>query len=234
MKKTFVFVMVLVLLALATAAGAEDLAITVLGGANTEMETVSLDDMKVEGEYFIDGYASITVKSFSVVDCFAQYAKGQAGNNDIQFQGNIKGNTVRVACDTKDTGNYFSQMSWKDSGTSADFLWLVMDITNMQKTDISFMQEASVKVVFDDDYEFGGWVRQFNYDYNTFVHRYVWDKPFASPAVIDPLDEEPIDMLYTGSYAFGCTVPMYVLESKKPLRMEIVLGDNELTYHVRK
>lgn len=234
MKKLFILVIAIMMLASMTVASAEDLGVQVIGGQTGSMETLSLDNMKIEETYSIDGYASIAPKSFTVVDCFAQYAKGQAGNNEIKFQGYIKDNPTRVACDTKDSGDYFSQMSWQESGQSADFLWLVMDITNLQKADVSYLQEASVKVIYNDDYEFGGWIRQFNYDYNTFVHRYVWDKPFASPAVIDPADEEVIGMLYTGSYAFGCTLPSYVLEGKEPLRMEIKLGENDLTYHIRK
>ena len=234
MKRFFILVVIVAIFASMAVASAEDLGVQVIGGQNKTTETLSLDDMKIEEIYLIDGYASIAPKSFTIVDCFAQYAKGQAGNNEIKFQSNIKKNPTRVACDTRDSGDYFSQMQWQESGQSADFLWLVMDITNLEKIDVCYLQESSVKVIYNDDYEFGGWLRQFNYDYNTFVHRYVWDKPFASPAVMDPADEEAIGMLYTGSYVFGCTLPSYVLEGKEPLRMEIKLGENDLTYHIRK
>ena len=41
-------------------------------------------------------------------------------------------------------------------------------------------------------------------------------------------------MMYTGIFVFGCTLPNSVVESKAPLRIEINLGGNELTYNIRK
>lgn len=40
--------------------------------------------------------------------------------------------------------------------------------------------------------------------------------------------------MYTGHYAFGCTLPNAVVNSKKPLRMVITIDGNELTYNIRK
>ena len=46
---------------------------------------------------------------------------------------------------------------------------------------------------------------------------------------------EVVDVMYTGTYASGCTLPNYVIEDKKsPLRIEISMDGNELTYHIRK
>lgn len=230
MKKLFFMLIAMVtIVAFAAVADADDLGVQIIGSQSNAMETLTLDDMKTGQIYSIDGYGILEPKSFSVVDSFAQYQKGKAGDNRTGT-GSMDASHAFIK---PDAVSFYMSMEWKDSGESADFLWLVMDITNLQKTSKSYIQESAVKVVFNDDYEFSGWVRQFNYDYNTFVHRREKDR-FASPAVLDPSDEEPIGMLYAGSYVFGCTVPNYVLQGKEPLRMEIKIGDNELTYNIRK
>lgn len=233
MKKLIVALM-LMLLTCGVAFADGDLGIQIIGNTSKSTAAVSLDDMQLGQEYIIDGYAGIVPESYGFVDCYAQYAKGEAGNNKTEFQSYILYNSTRVACDARDSGYYYSKMSWQESGRNADFAWLVLEITNRQKHEVNLMKEATVKVIFEDDYEFTGWTRQFNFDYNTFVHRYVWDYPFASPAVLNPADEMALGMLYTNTYVFGCTLPNAVVEGKEPLRMEITLGDNVLTYHIRK
>ena len=52
-------------------------------------------------------------------------------------------------------------------------------------------------------------------------------------AALDPADEQPIDMVYTGHYVFGCTLPTAVVNGSEPLSMVIDLGGNELTYNIR-
>lgn len=233
MKKLIAMLLLLLLMSnVAIADG--DLGVQVIGSKSSNANLTSVDDLQVGETYTLDGYARIVPKSFAFVDCFAQYAKGEAGNNEIKFQGYILYNSTRVACDTRDSGNYFSKMSWQESGKNADFIWFVVEITNLQKSEVDYFQDATVKVIFEDEYEFSGWLRQFNFDYNTFVHRYVWDYPFASPAVLNPADVEKLGMLYTGTYAFGCTIPNAVVTDKAPLRMEINLGGNELIYNIRK
>ena len=53
-------------------------------------------------------------------------------------------------------------------------------------------------------------------------------------SVLDPEDAELTSMMYTCHIVFGCTLPNAVVQGKEPLRMEIKLGDNDLTYHIRK
>ena len=58
---------------------------------------------------------------------------------------------------------------------------------------------------------------------------------YSSEIVMNPKKTEAVDVMYTGTYAFGCTLPNYVIEDKKsPLRIEISMDGNELTYHIRK
>ena len=43
-----------------------------------------------------------------------------------------------------------------------------------------------------------------------------------------------IEPMYPKRYAFGCTLPNAVVSSKKPLRMEITIDGNEITYNIRR
>ena len=52
--------------------------------------------------------------------------------------------------------------------------------------------------------------------------------------VVNPADQFLIDPMYAGHYVFGCTLPNAIINSTAPLRMEIRLGENELTYNIRK
>ena len=222
----------LILSVLWSVAGAGSLEVQLIDPNNGPVESLDLDDMKLEQSYEIGGYAIIRPLSYTFYDSFAQYNKDAAGNNRTD---GTSPDPAKVSTQ-KSTGwhSYYTQMNWMDSGTSADFAYLVMDIVNLQKKDVAFMQEATVKVIYDDDYEFVGWIRQMNYDYNQAVFRNNYDEAHAPTAVLDPENEEPVAMMYTGNFVFGCTLPNEVVNSKAPLRMVITLGNNELTYHIRK
>lgn len=223
----------------------EDLGIQLIGGENAATQTVSLDDMQLGKKHTIDGYAILNLIKFESVDMFAQFNKGT--NGDLT-EG--RSNDNYRYCVYKD-GNYdpIKNATWKTSGTNAEFIVLHVDITNLQKTPVSFLSEGTVKLVYDDGYEFSGWIRQSNYDYAQMIYRHsdardltIGHNPldleapsnYLQSLMLDPENDEPIGMLYTGHFYFGCTVPNEVVTSKKPLRMEIKLGGNDLTYHIRK
>jgi len=220
---------------LCSAAMAEDLSIQMVGG-DLYTEATSLEDIVLGASYEIDGYAEVLPQTFMFVDSFAQYNKDMAGNND-QSETPDNGTWPVFSADplANNWSYYYNQMYWNDSGTNADFAWLHIDLANLTKGDLDFTEEASVKVVYDDEYEFIGWVRQMNYDYNTIVFRGSYDEPHAPTAVLDPTNEEAIGMLYTGSFIFGCTLPNKVVEDKNaPLRLEIKLGESDIIYNIRK
>jgi len=246
MKRIVSLVLCLAML-LTTAALAEDLGVQVIGG-NTAAIAVSLDDMQVGTAYTLDGYAVVVPKEMKVVQCFAQF--GEAGDYSVYQEGayNSNKNTSYAPVYANSTSKLqfnswrYKDASWMDSGESADFAWLLMDVTNLQKKTVEFTEEVSIKVVYQDDYEFNGWIRQIVYDHmeaqngDKGLSRYGYEKEeYPNEIVMNPAKVEAIDMMYTGTYAFGCTLPNFVLEDKKsPLRMEIKLGENELTYHIRK
>lgn len=242
MKKLFILAVVVAMLASMTVASAEDLGVQVIGGPAAESVPMSLDDLQIGQKYTIDGYAVITPVEYLVVDSFAQFNKDadyfSVGGNSHDIEG-------RVFVD-KLSGNFWDNWrwwdaGWKDSGTNADFVWLMMDITNLQKKSFDFTQNVSVKVVYQDEYEFAGWVRQLNYDYlqqgsqGRDVSRANYDQAVPNVVVMDPANVEEIDMMYTGTYVYGATLPNSVFEdTKSPLQMIITIDGNELTYNIRK
>lgn len=237
MKK---LIALLVMLALMSRfACAEDLQVQIIGGEDVPQATLDLDDMQLGQTYEIDGYARIAPLAFEYKDIFPQYSAGNAGNNGYgDFHGHENQNiTGKVRYSDVFYPPYYYEIYWQNSGTNADFAWLLMDVTNMQKEPTSFMQETSVKVVFDEEYEYAGWVRQFNYDYDSTreIEGEEGVETYGSfiRAALDPADEQPIDMVYTGHYVFGCTLPNAVVNGTESLSMVIDLGGNELTYNIR-
>lgn len=241
MKKLVAIFLVLAAM-MGTMAFAEDLGVQVIGGPNVSSEPLSLDDMKLGETYSIDGYAKVKPVEYLVVDFFAQFKKDA---NYTSVGGSRTATSADVFVDNIDNNWYYNwrwwDAQWKDSGVNADFIWLLVDLTNLQKTDVNFMENASVKVVYQDDYEFAGWIRQVNYDYINYgtqgrdVSRYEYDTKCPNVVVLDPVNVEDIGMLYTGTYAFGATLPNSVIsDTTSPVRIEITLGENELTYHIRK
>lgn len=227
MKRFIAFVLVLMLSIGFEAVLAEgDLEVQVIGGAETS-QPLSLDDIEIGALYQIDGYATVSPTSFGFVDCFAQYDSGKAGDNSGNGYAGEAGRVQGI------NGGTFKYMEFQNSGESADFAFLKVDITNLGKKPVAFMQEAKVTVFYnEDEYEFAGWARQFNYDYNTYTQNN--DGVETGPAALDPADEFEIATMYTGHFVFGYTLPTAVVNSTESLKMVIELGDNELTYNIRK
>lgn len=231
--KKFIAIFLMVLLVLtASAALAEDLGIQVIGGPNTESIPMSLDDMQLGQEYTIDGYAKIEPVEYLVIDWFGQFNKDA---NYSSTETKYASYDSRVYYESKYYNSFYTDATWRESGTNAEFVWLKLDVTNIQKTSVPFMKEITVKAVYADEYEFAGWVRQINYDYNGICYRYGVDTRGGGTVVLNPDNEEAIDMMYTGTYVIGCTLPNSVFEDESsPLRIEISMGGNELTYNIRK
>lgn len=179
-------------------------------------EKMTFDNVTFGKAYKIKGYASVTLLGFKFVDAFAQYEEG------IHTVG------------TSFRDPYYGQLQL--SGNDADFAWMKTDIRNLGKTDVKFLADISVKVIYDDEYEYDGWVRQFNYDYHkSEVHTNNKEIGVIGwPICLHPKDEMSIEPMYTGHYVFGCRLPNAVVEDKEsPLRMEITIGGHKLTYNIR-
>lgn len=217
-----------------SSAYAEDLGIQVIGGPNAATQTQSLDDIQVGTTYTLDGFAKVTPVEYLVVDYFGQFNKdANYGSTDIAV------GDSRVYYDSKCLGynnwsGYYNDASWQESGMNAEFIWLKVDVVNLQKSPVSFMKDMSVKIVYDGEYEFAGWVRQINYDYNINCYRKNSNTKGGGTVVMNPANEEAINPMYTGTYVIGCTLPNSVFEDKAPLNIEIDIAGNQLTYQVKK
>lgn len=230
-KKMVLLLSAMMMAAPAISVSAEDLEVQMIGGGDTAAGAASLDDVQLEEIYEIEGFARIQPLSFEFVNYFNQYEVGMNGNNEYSTD-YIFGQAYWGS----DWGNqYYNNIYYKDSGENTDFAWFLVDITNRQQEAAGFMGESTqVKVVFDEDYEYAGWVRQFNYDYDT--ERQFDDEVEGKfiRAAIQPDSEELLEKMYTGHYVFGCTLPNEVVNGEEPLSMIITLGDNEITYNIRK
>ena len=231
MRKMLTMVLALLLALSMSSAYAEDLGIQVIGGPNAATQTQSLDDIQVGTTYTLDGFAKVTPVEYLVVDYFAQFNKDADYTNIPHGYG---ASHVYFESPIHTYDDYYKDASWQDSGMNAEFIWLKLDITNLQKEPISFMKNIEVKVTYDGEYEFAGWVRQINYDYNIICYRYGSTTKGGATIVMNPANEEAINPMYTGTYVIGCTLPNSVFEDKAPLNIEIDIAGNQLTYQVKK
>ena len=208
MKK---MVFVLAMLFVVTSAFAE-MGVQVIGGPETVSEPVSLDDLKVNEEVEIPGWGKILISNVEIQDKLGHYGAGRKGVY------------------TMDGAGYY------DSGKDAEFLVLYIDILNTALTDKNYLENATIKVVYDDVYEYGGWAYQRNYNNDTGTYYEIdADKDRQNTRwAINASDNFVVSPMYQGHYLFGCTLPNAVIDSKAPLRMEINLDGNEITYNIRK
>lgn len=220
MKKLFCLVLPLVLFLSIGAAFAEDLGVQVIGGDENSSVPVSLDDLMLEKMAEIPGWCEITPTFF---DYTRQFVVRNAGVTEYIERNKYSGND-RFTYGNADETYPYSYTKWEqlnDSGSQAQFVRLGIDILNTTSGAVNFIEDVTVKVIFKDEIEYAGWVRQRNFDLN-------WS------TWLNPADNFRIDPYYVGHYVFGCTLPNSVVDSKEPLRIEITLGKNELTYHIRK
>ena len=215
MKKILSMLLVFLMLLSASAVLAEGMGVQVIGGPEAESEPVSLDDIKLNTDAEIDGYAIISPKSFAFVDWLGTYRPGE---NSTYYSNNFHDSELYL------------------SGEDADYALLKIDITNTARSTKNFISQCEVKVVFDDKYEYAGWAFQYNYNNSTRKNNSfgITSECQNTEWVIDKTDIFSIDPMYSGHYCFGCTLPNAVVKSKNPLRMVITIDGNEITYNIRK
>ena len=225
MKKAFVALVLLVSI------------VTMLGVACADDDDkMTFDDVTFGKAYKIKGYASVTLLGFKFVDMYAQWEDGKASSaqrNEYMERSPLS--VFSHKSSGHNIGSHYLNCDFKMSGEEADFAWLKLDIVNLQKNEATFMKDVSVKIIYDDEYEYDGWVRQFNYDFsNSEIYRYQEKNAIGWPVCLSPVDEMPIKPMYKGHYAFGCTLPNFVVEDKSAsLRMVIIMDDHKLTYNIR-
>ena len=111
-----------------------------------------------------------------------------------------------------------------ESGAEAEFACLYYDILNTTTKDQDYLADIEVTAIYDEDYIYGGWAFEFNYDYNPdrVISRDMDDYYFC------------ISPLYEGHYMLGATLPNAVINGNKELKLIIKMGGNEMTYYVKR
>lgn len=216
MKKILSMLLVLMMLLSAAVALAEDgMGVQVIGGPEAGTGPVSLDDIKLNAEIEIEGYATITPTSFAFQDGLGTYKAGQ--NEPGAYGANLY--------------EYY----W--SGAEAEYAILFMDMLNITTKPQDYLANCEVKAVYDDSFEYAGWYYQRNYDNASSQSYYKMDADKERQNInwaINAADQFAINSMYAGHYIFGCTLPNAVVNSEKPLRLVITIDGNELTYNIRK
>ena len=206
--------------------------------ASSADEGMTFDNVTFGKAYKMKGYASVTLLGFKFVNMYAQWEDGKAGINGVKIwdDGKYEDYVFRKGKQERNSAIAYAYCKIIKSGNEADFAWLKVDIANLLKQDAHFMKDIVIKVIYDDEYEYEGWVRQFNYDFSNF-ELYSYNKNagvIGWPVCLSPVDEMPIQPMYKGHYVFGCTLPNSIVEDKESsLRMEITIGDNKLIYNIR-
>lgn len=215
MKKTLVVTVMLLAIFTLCFAADNNMGVKALGNDKTANEKVSLDNLVVGKEVEIEDYAIVKPTEFGFFDSLGYYNKG---SRDIGAYGSMYG------------GYYYSE-------SEAEFAILRVDLTNTAIEAKDFLKNCSVKVVFNDKYEYEGWSYQSNYDKfaNNNYYRLEEDKGKQNKRyAINSGEQFAINPMYVGHYIFGCTIPNTIVESTKPLKMIITIDGNELTYNIRK
>ena len=230
MKKISIFTLIFVAFFCVTNAYAE------------ENSSMTFDNVTFGKVYKIKGYASIKLLGFKFVNMYAQWEDSKAGANlekkwvniDKDIRNRVLSSNKKGQDSVDEYYAAFQNCIFKYSGNEAEFAWLKVDVINFQKAPANFVKDITIKVIFNDEYEYDGWVRQFNYNYSkSEIYRHQDTTVIGWPVCLSPVDEMQIDPIYEGHYAFGCTLPNYVVENAAPLRMIINMGGHKLTYNIR-
>lgn len=173
----------------------------------------------------------------------------QSDNRTLQLQSETTEKDVMILFPTSfectDRLGYYRQgakqiydyQDYWHSGKDSIFAILRMDITNIGDTQRNFLGNCSVTVVTEEERTFEGFFFQSNYDnFNSGNYKEIYGVDINQQSkrwAIDPADEFAITPYSVGHYIFGCTLPKYLIDSRKNLQMKIVLGGNEYTYNIR-
>ena len=250
MKRFLLLALALVLTV--SVAVAEDLGVQVIGGQQSAAsDPLSLDDIQMGNVYMLDGAIAVP-NEFMIADCFAQFTKDNVSKDKYirtYTSGgyDVEGLVSAVYSYSNSEFRYrdyrYANAEWCDSGDGAQFAWLRMDITCTKQDISSLSEQIEVKLVYNNEFEFGGWIRQINYadtgksDYSDGgIARYGFaPEAYPQQIVYHPDNAPAVGYMATGNYVLGCTLPNYVVDdAKSPLSMIITIDGNEITYNIRK
>lgn len=214
MKKIISFVLALSLLMGYSVAFAADMGVQVIPGPEAVTEPVSLDDLQLNVDAEIEGWGIIKLTSLEITDGLGYYKAGKNG-----------------------AGYYDGTWDYYWSGAEAEFVVLYADILNTTMSDKDYTKSVTVKAIYDDAYEYGGWSYQRDYNKATSRDAKYNDADSTKQNIrwaISTADNFSISPMYEGHYIYGCTLPNAVINGKKSLKLIITIDGNEVTYYIRK
>lgn len=130
-KLICVFMAVMMIMLTGVHACADDTGVMVIGGPESEAETVNLDDIQKDQTVKIAGFGDIKM-SWQFVDY--------------------------IPTGLYESGDVSQSL---ESGLDAEYLCICINILNTQKTEVDFKSLfGDVVCTFGDGYQFAGWVRQ--------------------------------------------------------------------------
>ena len=211
MKKIFSMILALMMFFTASAALTEGMDVQVVGEPETKTEPMFFDDLKLETEAEIEGWGVLTLTAYEVQEGLGYYRAGES-------------HVINGVYD------YY----W--SGNEAEYVVLYADILNTQLKDKDYLENVTVKAIYDDFYEYAGWFYQRNYNNQT--DKYEGQEVDRAKQnlrwAINLSDQFAIGPMYMGHYIFGCTLPNAVINGNKSLKLIITIDDNEITYNIQK
>lgn len=207
MKKMMMVLAAIAMLLNMSAAMAEGMGVKVIGWPPKAEVQVSLDDFQLNVDAEISGYGVLHGTDFEITDQLGYYGDG---------------------CKNV----YSSTNDYYTAGIEAEYAILRMDILNTGRTAHDYLEKSKVKVIFDDVYEFEGWVYQSDYTRNPNPNGPDANKQNVRWS-IQPEDNFEIQPMYMGHYIFGCTLPNAAVNSDAPLTMIITIDGHEITYNIR-
>lgn len=204
MKKLMAWSLLLVVLFSFGAAKAADAGVVVIGGPESQINPISLDDMKLNVMAEIPGYAEVTLTDFGYADKLNYY---WYDSDDREF----------------------------NSKNDADFALLYLIILNTSTKGVQFLEEISnIVFTYRDEYTYQGFAYRCNQNWYypkyalNFEDRYIDDYKVKYPEIYT------IKPMFEGHYVIGGTLPNAVVNGKDSLTLTFRLGENELTYRIRK
>lgn len=134
MKRITVFLLVLIITACITTAFASNMGVVPINH-ESDVDAVSLDDLKLNTEVKIPNYCAIGPTDFMYQDEINEYWE----DNVFTF-------------------------SIINSGLEAQFACLYIDVRNLSLKSVDFLKDITITITYDDLYKYSGWAFQFNWD----------------------------------------------------------------------
>ena len=136
MKRMLTLLIALLLIAGASTALASNMDVVIIPSEDVDVETSSLDDMKMDIDVSILNYCVIKPTKFAYADTISKYGSGSKTWVSTTYE----------------------------SGHEAQYACLYVNIKNITQKSTDFLKECTVTVTYADQYVYSGWSHQFDWD----------------------------------------------------------------------